>query len=104
MSDERIVKRSIADSDDGQTDWEALDALTDDEIEAAVRDDPDAAPLLTSAWLAKAKVVEPAGKAMVTLRVDRDVLEFFRAGGRRYQTRMNAVLRAYMEHEQARRA
>jgi uncharacterized protein (DUF4415 family) len=36
-------------------------------------------------------------KRLVTLRLDADVLAFFRKGGRRYQTQMNAVLRAYME-------
>ena len=36
-------------------------------------------------------------KRAISLRVDRDVLEFFKSGGRGYQTRMNAVLRAYME-------
>ncbi|MBK3798664.1 hypothetical protein GAY33_05360 [Azospirillum brasilense] len=100
MSDERITKRSVADPTDGQTDWKALDALTDEDIEAAVREDPDAAPMLSADWFSKAQVVEPAGKAMVTLRVDRDVLDFFKSSGRGYQTRMNAVLRAFMEHGQ----
>ena len=36
------------------------------------------------------------GKKQVTVRLDRDVLHFFKQGGRGYQTRMNAVLRAYM--------
>jgi uncharacterized protein (DUF4415 family) len=44
-------------------------------------------------------------KRLVTLRLDADVLAFFRQQGRRYQTQMNAVLRAYMqaqsEEEQA---
>lgn len=102
MSDERITTRSIADPTDGKTDWKALEALTDEDIEAAVRDDPDAAPMLTADWLSNARVVEPIGKAMVTLRVDKDVLDFFKSSGRRYQTRMNAVLRAFMEHEQQR--
>ncbi|HZF31391.1 MAG TPA: BrnA antitoxin family protein [Gammaproteobacteria bacterium] len=41
------------------------------------------------------KVVRP--KATISLRVDADVLEWFRASGAGYQTRMNAVLRAYKE-------
>ena len=36
-------------------------------------------------------------KQLVTLRLDADVLAYFRKHGRRYQTQMNAVLRAYME-------
>ena len=37
----------------------------------------------------------PAGKRQVTLRIDADVLDWFRAQGKGYQSRMNAVLRAY---------
>ena len=37
-------------------------------------------------------------KMLLSLRIDRDVLEWFRAQGPGYQTRMHAVLRAYMEH------
>jgi hypothetical protein len=39
----------------------------------------------------------PAPKAVLNMRVDRDVLEFFRAEGRGYQTKINAVLRAYKD-------
>ena len=38
----------------------------------------------------------PAAKVLISLRVDSDVLEFFREAGPRYQPRMNAVLRFYM--------
>jgi uncharacterized protein (DUF4415 family) len=44
----------------------------------------------------KSAVFVPAPKAAISLRVDRDVLEWFKAAGPRYQSRMNAVLRAYM--------
>jgi len=36
-------------------------------------------------------------KKQVTLRLDADLLEWFRSQGKRYQTRINAVLREYME-------
>lgn len=42
-----------------------------------------------------------AGKEAVSLRVDRDVLAWFRGQGSGYQTRMNAVLRAYVHHRNA---
>ncbi|MEO1151480.1 MAG: BrnA antitoxin family protein [Pseudomonadota bacterium] len=48
----------------------------------------------------KAKVVEPRAKKAVTIRYDHDVLEWFKAQGKGYQTRMNAVLRAYIEAQQ----
>jgi uncharacterized protein (DUF4415 family) len=43
-----------------------------------------------------AKVVTPPPKEAISIRIDRDVLEWFRDQGPRYQTRMNAVLRSYM--------
>jgi uncharacterized protein (DUF4415 family) len=79
----------------GRTDFARLDAMTDDDIARAVAADPDAAPADID-W-SKARLVLPPGKANVTLRIDRDVLAWFRAGGKGFHTRMNAVLRAYME-------
>ena len=49
---------------------------------------------------AKATVVMPPAKAAISLRLDTDVLAFFKAQGRGYQTRINAVLRSYMEAKQ----
>jgi uncharacterized protein (DUF4415 family) len=77
------------------TDYTWLDAMTDEDIAKAVAEDPDAAPIDTD-WT-KARLVSPPGKDNVTLRVDRDVLSWFRATGKGFHTRMNAVLRAYME-------
>jgi uncharacterized protein (DUF4415 family) len=79
----------------GKTDYARLDAMTDEDIARAVAADPDAAPLDID-WT-KARLVLPPGKDNVTLRVDRDVLTWFRATGKGFHTRMNAVLRAYME-------
>lgn len=45
----------------------------------------------------KARIVTPELKQAISLRVDPDVLDFFKSEGRGYQTRMNAVLRAYMD-------
>lgn len=39
----------------------------------------------------------PKPKELVSIRIDRDVLGWFRKQGRGYQTRINAVLRSYME-------
>ena len=49
---------------------------------------------------AKATVVMPPAKSAISLRLDTDVLAFFKAQGRGYQTRINAVLRSYMEAQQ----
>ena len=79
----------------GKTDYPRLDAMTDEDIARAVAEDPDACPLDID-W-SKARLVLPPGKDNVTLRVDRDVLAWFRSTGKGFHTRMNAVLRAYME-------
>ena len=51
---------------------------------------------LPADFFADAVLVHPAPKQPISLRVDQDVLEWFKAQGARYQSRMNAVLRAYM--------
>lgn len=50
----------------------------------------------TADWVFTARVQVPEPKQAISFRVDADVLDFFREQGPRYQTRMNAVLRAYM--------
>lgn len=70
--------------------------MTDEEIEAGIAADPDAAPILDAAWFAGAKLVLPTPKRQTTLRLDADLLDWYRAEGPGWQTRMNAVLRGYM--------
>jgi uncharacterized protein (DUF4415 family) len=77
-----------------KTDWRRLRSMTDDEIHAAIIDDPDAAPTDEAFWK-DARVVLPQRKETVTMRLDADLLEWFRRQ-RGYQTRINAILRAYM--------
>ena len=79
-----------------KTDWSKFDALTEEDIARAVASDPDAAPLDLD-W-SKAKVYYPKGKLPLSLRVDADIFAFFKSKGRGYQTRMNAVLRSYVDH------
>lgn len=79
------------------TDWERVETLSDDEIRRAMADDPDAAPELDEAFWRNAQILDPRhGKTTITMRVDEDVLAFFKGGGGGYQSRMNAVLRAYV--------
>jgi uncharacterized protein (DUF4415 family) len=80
------------------TDWARFDALMDEDIARQIRDDPDVAPELDEDWFATATVVMPKPKEQISNRLDRDVLEHFRRYPR-YQTRINAILRAAMEHE-----
>ena len=81
----------------GKTDWAAVDALTDEEIEEAIRNDPDAVPLDVD-WSEAVLVIPPKKKA-ISIRVDEDVLEHFKKEGAGYQRRMNAVLRSYVEQK-----
>jgi uncharacterized protein (DUF4415 family) len=86
----------------GKTDWAAVDALTDEEIEAAVRRDPDAVPLDFD-W-SKAVLVIPPKKRAISIRLDEDVLDYFKKEGAGYQRRMNAVLRSFMQQKRKKRA
>jgi uncharacterized protein (DUF4415 family) len=95
MSEERIVRRTLGDVRGDQTDWVRVDAMTEEELDAAARSDPDAQPTTEEDW-EEAVLILPGPKQMVCLRIDRDILDWFRIQGKGYQTRMNAVLRAYM--------
>jgi uncharacterized protein (DUF4415 family) len=57
---------------------------------------PELADLPADFW-AEASVVDPVAKQPISLRVDADVLAWFKSLGPRYQSRINAVLRSYME-------
>jgi uncharacterized protein (DUF4415 family) len=54
-------------------------------------------PELDEAFFERAVIVLPKPKASVSIRLDQEVLEWFKAQGKGYQTRINALLRAYME-------
>jgi uncharacterized protein (DUF4415 family) len=73
-----------------RTDWKRVDALRDSDI------DLSEAPELGSDFFARA-ILWPGPKKQITLRLDPDVLTFFRKQGRGYQSTINAVLRKYVE-------
>jgi uncharacterized protein (DUF4415 family) len=84
-----------------ETDWARLDALTDEEIEASIANDPD----WSDDWnWGEAILVMPPKKKAISIRVDEDVLDYFRKEGAGYQRRMNAVLRSYMQQKRKKRA
>src|ERR671915_1724561 len=94
---DKITKTSLGQGGKGQTDWTRVDALTDEEITQAIMEDPDTFEPEPE-WLQHAMILRPSQpKLRVTAYFDQEVVEWFRAQGRGYQTRMNAVLRAYME-------
>ncbi|MEZ2301553.1 MAG: BrnA antitoxin family protein [Microcoleus sp.] len=55
-------------------------------------------PELDESFWETAKLVKPLTKQAISLRVDRDVLDWFKSQGKGYQSLMNAVLRSYVEH------
>jgi uncharacterized protein (DUF4415 family) len=59
-------------------------------------------PELDDAFFETAVLVTPSSKTQITVRLDDDVLEWFRDQGKGYQTRMNAVLKAYVESQRRR--
>jgi uncharacterized protein (DUF4415 family) len=87
----------------GKTDWARVDALTDEEIEASIANDPDWEEFKDIDW-SKAVLVIPPKKKAISIRVDEDVLDYFRKEGAGYQRRMNAVLRSYMQQKRKKRA
>lgn len=79
-----------------QTNWALVGSLTDDDIDRSIADDPDWDGFRDIDW-SKAKWVIPQPKAAISIRLDPEVLAFFKADGPGYQSRINAVLRSYMK-------
>ncbi len=75
-----------------------LAAMPDSEIDFS--DIPPTPP--GTKWYKPGALI-PDTKQQVTLRLDRDVLDYFRHTGKRYQTRINGVLRAYMHAHEGKR-
>lgn len=81
----------------GRTDWRRVDSKTDQDIERDVAADPDAAPIFTDEMFEDARWIRPPRRVPIALKVDPEVLAFFKEPGPGYQSRMNAVLRAFVE-------
>ena len=77
------------------SDWKRLRAMSDRQIRLALASDPEVRPTDAKFWQ-KARVVMPEAKKPITIRLDGDLLEWLRKQ-KGYQTRINAVLRTYME-------
>jgi uncharacterized protein (DUF4415 family) len=86
-----------------KSDLEKLRNLTDEEIEASIANDPDWQEFKDIDW-SKAVLVIPPKKKAISIRVDEDVLDYFKKEGTGYQRRINAVLRSYMQQKRRKRA
>jgi uncharacterized protein (DUF4415 family) len=91
-SDELAARRQRGES---RTNWAKAASVTRTALEKTVAADADEAGMVVD-WK-NATIEIPEAKAVLNMRVDRHVLDFFRRTGRGYQTRINAVLRAYVK-------
>ena len=80
-----------------RTDLARVDALTPAEVDALAAADDE--PVFD--W-SNARIGIPGAKQQLTVRLDKDVIDWFRAQGSGYQTRMNAVLRSFVEAQRER--
>lgn len=94
MSKKRTKTQSGEGLDQDRTDWDRLDAMKDEDIDTS-----DIAAL-DADFFKSAEVVMPPEKKHVSIRLDADVLEWMKSQGKGYQSRINAVLRAYYEAHQ----
>jgi predicted DNA binding CopG/RHH family protein len=72
------------------SDWERIDAMTEGDI------DTTDIPPLGDDFFRNAKLQLPEGKTSVTIRLDSEVVKWLKSSGRGYQTKINAILRTYM--------
>ena len=105
VSENRVVRMTLDEARRTQdrTDYARLDAMTDADIAQQIGEDPDTIEF-TDEMMKHADVVFPPGKQLLSLRLDQDVVAWFKSLGGGYQTRMNAVLRSYMTHRRKSRS
>ena len=90
------IRRKIARSG-SKTDWKRVDAMSQAEVERL--SGKDEGPLAAE-WESTVMVGLPPAKQDIHIRLDGDILDWFKARGRGYQTRINAVLRAFVQTRQ----
>lgn len=90
------MKRASTSRKSSRTDVKRLKSMKDSEI-VIDRDAPAWTPEMFARAVVRKGLKPVPRKSLLSLRIDADVLEWFRAQGRGYQSRMNALLRAYMK-------
>jgi uncharacterized protein (DUF4415 family) len=100
MKERNITAKSRETPPKIKSDLERLRRTTDEEIDAQIKDDPD----FSDDWnWGEAVLVMPPKKKPISIRLDEDVLDFFKDEGGQYQRRINAVLRSYMDQRKAKK-
>ena len=103
MKKETTYKYTLENAPRGRTDHSYQANLTDNEIRASIADDPDCAGDEEIDW-SKGHWVIPEPKKPISIRVDADILSFFKQDGPGYQKRIQAVLRSYVDQMRAKKA
>lgn len=91
-----LVRKKLSDLNVAEERIREIEAIPDDQI------DYSDIPELDEAWFAQAQTWTPPTKKQITLRLDEDIVAYFKEQGKGYQTRMNAVLRAFVDAKKKR--
>lgn len=74
-----------------RTNYKRLDNMKDEEI------DFSDIPELSDEFWKNVRMLRPSKKEMISLRIDKDILDWFRKHGKGYQGYMNAILKSFVE-------
>lgn len=102
MSKENIKRytaselRKLSQQGESQTDISRIENMSEQDVEALIATDPDWNDIPQD-WHERAEAVMPKAKVPVSIRLDADLIEYFRSTGRGWQTRVNSILRAYTD-------
>ena len=94
MKKRSTTKKSNTD----QTDWKRIAAMKDEDIDFS--DIPEITPEMVARAVVRRDFKPIPRKKQLTLRIDGDIVEWYKDQGRGYQTRINSLLRAYMDAHQ----
>jgi len=81
-------------TEESRTDWKRLNKLKDKDV------DSSDIPKLDKSFFDNAQIRMPQQKKAISIRLDADVIDWFKKSGKGYQTKINAVLRSYAEEHQ----
>lgn len=95
-----MKEKSTGKKSNQKTNLEQFSKMSDAEIDGGIAADSGALQTNVEFW-ESAEVVMPKNKEMITIRLDADLLDWFKQN-KGYQTRINAILRSYMEAHQKR--
>lgn len=108
-NDEKMVRysaselRAMRERGESLTDSARVWAKSEDELERDIASDPAWADIPRD-WRTNAELMMPGPKQLLSLRLDQEVVQWFRDQGPGYQTRINAVLRAFVQEQRKTRA